>query len=147
MKLPLLKLRGFKQPREVLGLAFGKLEREVMNAVWQRGEVSVRDIYVAFEEKIAYTTVMTTLSRLHLKGLLDRRRDGRAFYYSPRVSAEEFDQVLAKDVIDGLLDRRNRDAEPVLACIIDAVTEHDRKLLDDLDRLIKEKRKELLNEE
>ena len=63
------------------------------------------------------------------------------------MSAEQFDQVLAKDVIDGLLDRRNRDAEPVLACIIDAVTEHDRKLLDDLDRLIKEKRKELLNEE
>jgi len=147
MKIPSLKLRGFKQPREVLGMAFGKLEREVMDAVWQRGEVSVRDIYRAFDERIAYTTVMTTLSRLHMKGMLERRRDGKAFYYSPSISAEELNQVVAKDVIGGLLDRRKNDAEPVLACIIDAVTDHDRGLLDELDRLVKEKRKELLNKD
>ena len=33
--------------------------------------------------------------------------------------------------------------EPVLACIVDTVSETDRELLDELDRLIKEKRKEL----
>jgi predicted transcriptional regulator len=146
MRLPSLKLRGFKQPREVLGLAFGKLEREVMESVWKRGEVSVRDIYVSFEERIAYTTVMTTLGRLHKKGLLDRRLDGRAFYYTARVSSEQFGQVVAKDVIGGLLDHRNHpgaNAGPILACIVDAVTEHDRDLLDELDRLVKEKRKEL----
>jgi predicted transcriptional regulator len=150
MRLPSLKLRGFKQPREVLGLAFGKLEREVMEAVWERGEVSVRDIYVSFQERIAYTTVMTTLGRLYKKGLLERRLDGRAFYYSARVSSEQFGQVVAKDVIGGLLDHRNHpdaSSQPILACIVDAVTEHDRGLLDELDRLVKEKRKEFAETE
>ena len=86
---------------------------------------------------------MTTLDRLYKKKLLKRRKDGRAFIYSPLVTRAEFEQGIAEDVIDGLLGSGTAGVEPVLACIVDAVSEHDRELLDELDRLIKEKRAEL----
>lgn len=114
-----------------------------MDETWRCGEVSVRDIFKTFDEVIAYTTVMTTLDRLYKKGLLTRRKDGRAFLYSPRVSREEMEQGVAKDVIDGLLGSDATGVEPILACIVDAVSERDRELLDELDRLVKEKRREL----
>jgi predicted transcriptional regulator len=122
--------------------ALGKLERAVLNEAWQRDEVSVRDIYLAFDENIAYTTLMTTLDRLFKKNILTRRKDGRAFLYAPAVSADEFEQGIREDVIEGLLGYGS-DVQPVLACIVDTVSERDRELLDELDRLIKEKRREL----
>jgi predicted transcriptional regulator len=103
----------------------------------------VREVHRAFDERIAYTTLMTTLDRLYKKGLLDRHKEGRAFLYSPRVSRAQLEQGVAEDVIGGLLDHGGRGVEPVLACIVDAVSEHDRALLDELDRLVQEKRREL----
>jgi len=135
-------LRGFKRPREVASEALGKLERSVLDQIWQRGEVSVRDIYLAFGENIAYTTLMTTLDRLFKKNILTRRKDGRAFFYRPAVSADDFERGIREDMVEGLLGH-GADVQPVLACIVDTVSERDRQLLDELDRLIKEKRKEL----
>jgi predicted transcriptional regulator len=86
---------------------------------------------------------MTTLDRLFKKNLLTRRKDKRAFVYLPAVSQDEFEQGIWEDVIDGLLDHGGDQVQPVLACIVDAVSERDRELLDELDRLIKQKRKEL----
>jgi predicted transcriptional regulator len=137
-------LRGFKRPREVASESLGKLEQDVLNEIWQRDEVSVRDVYLAFDERIAYTTLMTTLDRLFKKKLLTRRKDGRAFVYLPAVSADELEQGIREDVIDGLLGHGADAIQPVLACIVDTVSERDRELLDELDRLIKEKRRELM---
>jgi predicted transcriptional regulator len=143
MKAPRFLLRGFRRPNEVASLALGKLERQVLDEIWRSGEVSVRDIYLVFEERIAYTTLMTTLDRLFRKQILERRKDGRAFFYSPAVSREEFEHGIREDVIDGLLGRDAQGVQPVLACIVDTVSERDRELLDELDRLIKEKKREL----
>ncbi len=136
-------MRGFKRPREVASQALGKLEREVLNEIWRREEVSVRDVYLAFGESVAYTTLMTTLDRLFKKKLLTRRKDGRAFVYLSAVSPDELEQGIREDVIEGLLGHGADSVQPVLACIIDTVSERDRELLDELDRLIKEKRREL----
>ena len=143
MKAPRFLLRGFRRPREVASIALGKLEKQVLNEAWRRGELSVRDVYVTFGEKIAYTTLMTTLDRLHKKRLLDRRKDGRAFLYLPAMSREEFEHGIREDVIDGLLGSGAEGVEPVLACIVDTVSERDRELLDELDRLVQEKKREL----
>ena len=143
MKTARFLLRGFRRPREVATLALGKLERQVLEEIWRSEEVSVREVFVAFKERVAYTTLMTTLDRLYKKQLLSRRKAGRAFYYSPLVSSAELEQGIREDVIDGLLGRGAEGVEPVLACIVDAVSERDRELLDELDRLIKEKRREL----
>ncbi|MBP6824284.1 MAG: BlaI/MecI/CopY family transcriptional regulator [Acidobacteria bacterium] len=151
MKLFLSKFNQDLKPIEVIMQELGPLERDVMEFVWRRYEhrrgtgceVSVRDVFLAFNERLAYTTLMTTLDRLHKKGLLERRKDGRAFVYFPRISAQELERSVARGVIDTLLGRGKNGVEPVLACIVDAVSEHDRELLDDLDRLIREKRQTL----
>lgn len=126
-----------------MNVALGKLEREVLDEVWRRGETSVREVHREFEDRVAYTTLMTTLDRLYKKGLLTRRKSSRAFLYSPRLSPEEFEQGVAEDVIDGLLGGSVKTAEPVLACFVEAVSERDRELLDELDRLVQEKRRKL----
>ena len=146
MKVPQFKLLGFRRPREVVGSTLGKLERAVMEEVWSRGRVSVSEVHRAFGERTAYTTWMTTLDRLYKKGLLAREKEGRAYLYSPRVTREEFERGVAEDVLGDLLDRSGG-AEPLLACIVDAVSEHDRALLDELHRLVEEKRRELRGEE
>ena len=135
-KLP-FTLRGFKQPREAVKRVLGNLERIVLELTWQRGEISVREAYVSLKRRTAYTTLMTTFDRLHRKGLLKRRKEIRAFVYQARVSREEFEHSVARDMIDELL---GRNAEPILACIVEAVGARDKKLLDELDRLIQKKR-------
>jgi predicted transcriptional regulator len=141
MKVPQFRLFGFRRPREVVGSALGKLEKTVMEEVWRRGRVSANDIYRSFGERTAYTTWMTTLDRLFKKGLLSREKDGRAYIYWPRVSREEFERGVAEDVLGDLLGRSG--GAPLLACIVDAVSDHDRALLDELQRLVEEKRREL----
>ncbi len=141
MALPKFKLRGFKSPSETFLDSLGKLERAVMAEVWRLGEATVRDVWLKFEERIAYTTVMTTLDRLYKKNLLGRTKEGRAFIYAPKLSPEEFERSFAGEVIGSLFDKGS--IEPVLACIVDAVSDRDRVMLDELERLVQEKRRAL----
>jgi len=72
---------------------FGPLEAEVMEALWSAGEpLSVRRVLDVLNKRrrqpLAYTTVMTVLTRLAEKQLLRRTAAGRAFVYEPRVSNE-----------------------------------------------------------
>ena len=121
----------------------GALEREVMSLMWRDGDATVHEVHRSLGGTRAYTTVMTTLDRLYKKGLLVRRKNGRAFLYSPRVTLEEFEQGVAGDIFAGLLSRSTGEAEPLLACLVEAVGERDRELLDELDRLVRLKKQEL----
>lgn len=118
-----------------------------MDEVWRQKEVNVRQVADAFDQRLAYTTVMTTLDRLYKKGFLSRRKAGRAFLYSPRFTADELERGMTENVIGNLLDAATERVEPVLACIVDAVSERDLQLLDELERLVREKRRELENTE
>lgn len=69
----------------------GPLEAEVMAVLWRADEpLPVRDVATALNDgrvaPLAYTTVMTVLSRLAGKGLLARSRAGRRFVYAPAVA-------------------------------------------------------------
>jgi predicted transcriptional regulator len=133
-------------PPGVLARSFGPLELQVMEAVWQaRRPATVRDLHVSFPE-CAYTTLMTTLDRLHKKGVLARTKVGRAFAYEPRYERHEMELRLAARSIEGLLSAGGgrRALGPVLSCFVDAVGERDRLLLDDLEKLLKEKRARLV---
>ncbi len=145
-RLPKFTLRGYKRPQEAFRDALGELERTAMTFFWERpsGETaSVRELHDMYAGRIAYTTLLTTLDRLHRKRLLARRKEGRAFVYHARLSREEFEGVLAGEMIHGLLRRGGEGASPLLACIVDAVTLRDRNLLDELDRLVRAKRCEV----
>jgi predicted transcriptional regulator len=123
--------------------SLGTLERQMLAEVRETGEMSVGDIYRKGGETIAYTTIMTTLDRLYKKGVLNRRKVSRAYLYSAKYSPSEMEHGVAHDVISTLLETSAGQVEPVLACIVDAVSESDRAFLDELERLVHEKRTEL----
>jgi predicted transcriptional regulator len=131
---------GFKSSQELLEKSLGSLERDVMALVWRRGDVSVRDVCDALGCGVAYTTVMTTMDRLFKKGLLTRRKVGRAFVYRATASRAEIEGAVATELVHSLLQREGEPL-PVLSSLVDAVSDRDRALLDELERLIREKRR------
>jgi len=124
--------------------ALGILEMEVMEVLWACGEGNVRDVAQKLKRPLAYTTVMTTLDRLFKKNLLDRRKSGRAFVYSPRFSYEEWEQKRAQGLVAGFLAGPEPSRELLISCLLDAVGQHDDVLLDELEKRIRMRRKDLL---
>jgi hypothetical protein len=83
----------FDPRKKGLRKILGDLEADVMEAIWARGEATVHDVHerlAGADRELAYTTVMTVMSRLAEKGLLERRKDGAAYLYMPAASKEEF---------------------------------------------------------
>lgn len=87
--------------RSVLDLA--PLELACMNALWPIGEASVRDIraQMSAARPRAYTTIMTVMDRLARKGIVERRRVGRAWLYRPHLSAEEARAHAVAQIVEG----------------------------------------------
>ena len=85
-----------------------ELEAEVMEEVWSRGETNVRAVMDALnarsDRERKYTTIMTTMSRLDRKGLLRRRRQGKADYYSATMSRDEYLEARARREVGALVD-------------------------------------------
>jgi predicted transcriptional regulator len=140
-------LWGFKPPSDLVQAGLGSLEQQVIDIVWGAREVTVRDVYLTLEEKIAYTTVMTTLDRLFRKGLLDRIKRSRAFVYSAAASRDEFDEIVASEVVSGLLSGAWTAPRPFLSNLVDTVGERDRALFEELERLVKTKRRQIRRRE
>jgi predicted transcriptional regulator len=137
---------GFKSSDELLHNSLGALERDVMAMVWASGHASVRDVCARLSPEVAYTTVMTTMDRLFKKGLLARRKVGRAFVYRATASREEIEGAVASELVHSLLAGGESEPLPVLSSLVDAVSDRDRELLDELERLIQEKRRSLEQE-
>jgi len=118
-----------------------------MEHLWRTQlEASVRDVHEAFAPSFAYTTLMTTLDRLHKKGLLRRRKQGRAFVYAPSVTPEQLHLRVATGVIESLLAFDPGAARPALSTLVETVGQRDRQLLEELARLVSEKRRQLKEE-
>lgn len=120
----------------------GPLERQLLEALWARGTATVREIVDDGNVTQAYTTVMTTLDRLYKKGLLTRVSEGRAFRYSPRQTPAELQRVAALEGIRQLLGSSNAATLP-LSYLVEAISDHDTQLLDELQQLVENKRREL----
>jgi predicted transcriptional regulator len=86
--------------RSVLDLA--PLELDCMNTLWPMGEGTVREIRDGLAERRprAYTTIMTIMDRLARKGVVERRKVGRAYTYRPNVSADEARAQALGQVVD-----------------------------------------------
>lgn len=125
------------------GAALGHLETQVMELVWRYGDSNVHDVVRGLERPLAYTTVMTTLDRLYKKGLLERRKEERAFVYTPRISRAEWERKRAGELVAGFLASPATPGELLVSCFVEAVGERNEALLDELERTIRKKRKEL----
>jgi predicted transcriptional regulator len=86
-----------------------ELESEVMEELWKAGESSVRTVMESLNKRAAnpraYTTYMTIMARLHKKGLLGRRREGKTDYYAPAYTREEYMALRAQSEIAALVDQ------------------------------------------
>jgi predicted transcriptional regulator len=123
----------------------GPLEQRLLGEVWERKNATVRELIDRGQLEFAYTTVMTTLDRLYKKGLLSRIEENRAFRYFPLVTKEELQRQAAGQVIQQLL--ASGPASLPLSYLVEAVTDHDKQLLDELQQLIENKRRELRDQE
>jgi len=86
-------------------------ELEALKELWQRGEATVREVCDAMNttgEELAYTTVLSLLQVMEQKGLVEHRREGKAYVYLPRIEREKTFRRLAagflERVFDGALD-------------------------------------------
>ena len=97
-------------PKPKLPPELHELEAEVMDDVWSRdGEVAVREVMEVLNRRTkkprAYTTYMTILGRLHAKGLVTRRREGKTDFYKPSYTREEYADLRARAGVDSLVEQ------------------------------------------
>ena len=103
----------------------GELEAAVLDVLQRSGaSLSPGEVRERLGDELAYTTVVTILSRLHAKGILIRHKSGRAFRYAPVADEPGLAARRMARVLDGEQDR-----EAVLARFVSALSETDEELL------------------
>ena len=108
-----------------------------MATLWAQGEGTVREVLGRLGQELAYTTVMTVLDRLHHKGQVHRRKEGVAWCYSAAAPQEA---VLGKKAA-ALINQPGVEPGPLLMAFLDHTEAVDPAMLDQLERLIRQKRK------
>jgi len=122
-------VRTFSTATRVLG----ELEMRVMELLWQESPISVRTACERLGSAHAYTTIMTTMDRLHKKRLLRRKKDGNAFLYEPAMDRAAYQHRVVEAALTPLLEQG---ATPVLAAFIEVAGNLDEDHLAELERLI-----------
>lgn len=96
-----------------------KLELQIMEALWTRGQASIRDIQETFPEKHrpAYTTVQTTVYRLEAKKAVRRvKKVGNFHIFEAALSRA----AAQRRLVDDLLALFGGRTQPVMALLIDS---------------------------
>lgn len=122
----------------------GPLETHLLGVLCRVKDATVRELLAAGKIEAAYTTIMTTLDRLYKKGFLDRAPDaqGRSFRYRLKQGEREFYRAVLGSGLNRILSAAADPSLPV-SFLVDAVTEHNAALLDELGRAVNRKRQEL----
>ena len=137
---PKIALRGFRPGARGAGHVLGELESAVMETLWTTPQQTVIEVEERLRSKrdIAHTTVLTTLDRMHRKGYLTRDKQAKAFVYSPRYTRNEFERMMAQEVLGALM---GHSAETTLSTFVDLISD-DPGALDQLEAKIREKRRQ-----
>src|SRR5687767_196019 len=117
--------------KHTLSDVLGPLEAEIMDVVWDREEVTVREVHRVLSDRrsMASTTVMTTLGRLADKGLLNRVEDQPAHRYSAQMTREQYARSTVKNVVDWLI---GHFPDPAVAYFVDRVEKEDEEVIERL---------------
>ena len=76
-------------------------EHRIMEVIWARGSATVAEVVEALRGKDAYTTILTLMRILKVKGYLSSRKEGRAFVFVPKVDR----QTVARSAVKQLLSK------------------------------------------
>ncbi len=117
----------------------GDLEADVMSVVWEKREATVQDVKDALapNRKLAYTTVMTVMTRLAEKRVLNRRKEGRAYVYTPADSQEKVAGSLLRSLIQRFYNGATASA---IAHLLETEDDVDEAELEGLEELLRAKR-------
>jgi BlaI family penicillinase repressor len=98
--IPASAINGERR-RSILDLA--PFELDCMNALWPLGEATVKQVQESLMARRprAYTTIMTILDRLEQKGIVTRRKVGRAYLYRASLLAAEAQQSAVQQLVAG----------------------------------------------
>ncbi|MFK0288970.1 BlaI/MecI/CopY family transcriptional regulator [Streptomyces sp. NPDC090442] len=103
----------------------GQLEAQVLAALHHApGPATAAWVQERLGDDLAYTTVMTILSRLHAKGAVTRERTGRAYAWTPAADEAGLAALRMRRVLDGEPDR-----DAVLTSFVSALSAHDEDVL------------------
>jgi predicted transcriptional regulator len=119
----------------------GSLQADVMRIMWRLDEATVDDVRAAQRpsRRAAYTTIQTVMNRLLDRGLLERKRRGKAFVYRPRYPESEF---VARSIVERLADASADARTAALLTLVDALEQDE---LDELARYANRVRRERKN--
>lgn len=133
--MPLNMRFRFSPAKDGLVKVLGPLETEIMQILWEDERSTVKKVHrrLSQQRDIAYTTVMTTMSRLSEKGVLTRHREGLAYVYSPAITEEDFVQMVVRQVLDGLL---NDYSDTAIEYMVDYLARNNPSELERLQRTI-----------
>lgn len=85
----------------------GALEAAVLECLWAaEGPLTPREVLTRVDDELAYTTVVTILTRLASKGVVERERLGKVFVYRPKVSEADLVAKRMAAALDGAGDRQ-----------------------------------------
>jgi predicted transcriptional regulator len=143
------KISQYNLGRKELEAFFGPLEANIIETVWnsEKKPLTVRKVYEKLkrEKSIAYTTVMSTMDRLYVKGLLDRQiekgKGGLFYVYWPKLEEQSFKKSAVRQVISSLIENFG---EVVTSYLIEEAAsdkQESRALREQLDNIMKEKKK------
>jgi predicted transcriptional regulator len=127
------KEKGLKQ-------VLGDLEYEIMEIVWDLKQVTVRRVHEKLKTKrdLAYTTIMTVMSRLTDKGILERIKQGSPYQYQAVLNKDDFINSSVRSVLGNLL---NDFSSPAINQFVELLDEADPEKIEELAQLIEKKRK------
>ena len=123
--------------------SISNLEAEIMKIVWDREQATVREVHESMLKKevgikesgfTPYTTVMSTMTHLADRGVLQQKRIGKTFVYTAAVDKEELSRSLIETVADTLLEGASK--QLIFKFLSDAQqlsTEKIEKLIEKLD--------------
>lgn len=130
----------FRPDRPGIRKVLGDLEAEIMELIWQRPTgrgTTVRDIFEVLYERrrMAYTTVMNTMTRMARKHLLRVEKSDQAYVYYPAFTQQEFVERFVGRILEDLF----VSFTGVTLERLDALTDHAsatqaRQLLDEIER-------------
>lgn len=129
----------FNPFKEGINQVLGLLEKDIMEALWNCGESSVRDILKAFpvNKNISYSAVITVTNRLVNKGFLKRKKVRKTYFYTPIYDKEQFFEFVSKKVMEGASELS---PHSVMAHFMDYMAQMDLDTLEYFSKLIESKR-------
>ena len=135
-------MKKSRHAQTTLPHTLGELELSVMDGIWRSTGMDARQILerISAHHPSSLSTIQSTLERLVRKGMLDRVKQGHAFIYTAAVSRADLLGLLLKDVIRLLHDGR---PDTILSSFVNVASRIDDSALDQLELLIRRKRKQM----